>query len=131
MEKGLTTTSSAQAFAMPEQYEYLLVVHPSEDVYAQIMQEKATLFINTLHEKVAIKTLPHITVANFMAKELMEDTIIRYMHRILKHGQGDGYTLNSFSGFPPHTIYTHACGIISHLNNWQTRFQRVDMCCTQ
>ena len=22
-----------------------------------------------------------------MAKELMEDTIIRYMHRILKHGQ--------------------------------------------
>ena len=105
MEKGLTTTSSAQAFAMPEQYEYLLVVHPSEDVYAQVMQEKQHFF-NTYHEKVAIKTLPHITVANFMAKELMEDTIIRYMHRILSTVRRFDITLNNFSGFPPHTIYT-------------------------
>lgn len=105
MERGLTTSSSAPAFALPQYYEYLLVVHPSEDVYAQVMQEKQHFF-NTYNEKVAIKTLPHITVANFMAKELMEETIIRYMHRIFSEVKSFNITLNNFSGFPPHTVYT-------------------------
>ena len=104
MEKGFARTAPALSFAMQEYYEYLLVVHPAPDVYAQVMQEKQHFF-DTYKEKVAIKTKPHITVANFLAKEAMEDTIIRYMHRIISTQKIFTVTLNNFSGFPPHTVY--------------------------
>ena len=104
MEKGLLRTSPALGFAAPEFYEYLLVVHPAENVYAQLMQEKQHFF-DTYKEKVAIKTKPHITVACFLAKETMEDTIIRYMHRIMSMQKSFTVTLNNYSGFPPHTVY--------------------------
>ena len=104
MEKGFARTAPALSFAMQEYYEYLLVVHPAADVYAQLMQEKK-YFFETYKEKVAVKTMPHITVANFLAKEAMEETIIRYMHRILSMQKSFTVTLNNFSGFPPHTVY--------------------------
>ena len=104
MEKGLARTSPAPGFAVQEYYEYLLVVHPAADVYAQLMQEKQHFF-DTYKEKVAIKTKPHITVADFLAKEAMEDTIIRYMHRIFSTQKSFTVTLNNYSGFPPHTVY--------------------------
>ena len=104
MEKGFARTAPASSFAMQEYYEYLLVVHPAADVYAQLMQEKK-YFFETYKEKVAVKTMPHITVANFLAKEAMEETIIRYMHRILSMQKSFTVTLNNFSGFPPHTVY--------------------------
>ena len=104
MEKGLARTSPAPGFTVQEYYEYLLVVHPAAGVYAQLMQEKQHFF-DTFKEKVAIKTQPHITVADFLAKEAMEETIIRYMHRILSMQKSFTVTLNNFSGFPPHTVY--------------------------
>ena len=36
MEKGFARTAPALSFAMQEYYEYLLVVHPAADVYAQL-----------------------------------------------------------------------------------------------
>lgn len=104
MEKGLVRRSPAAGFAMQEYYEYLLVVHPAADVYKQVMQEKQH-FTDTYKEKVAVKTLPHITVANFLAREAMEETIIRYMHRITSTQESFAVTLNNYSGFPPHTVY--------------------------
>lgn len=103
MENGFTT-APAQHFAVQQYYEYLLVVHPAEEVYAQIKQEKEN-FYNTYKEKVAAKNPPHITVANFLAKEEMESTIIRYMHRILSVQKSFTVSLNNYSGFPPHTVY--------------------------
>lgn len=104
MEKGIARTAPALDFAMHGFYEYLLVVHPAADVYTKLMEEK-TYFFETFKEKVAIKTLPHITVANFLAREQMEDTVIRYMHRITSTQKSFTVTLNNFSGFPPHTVY--------------------------
>jgi 2'-5' RNA ligase len=104
MEKGIARTAPALDFAMHGFYEYLLVVHPAADVYEKVMEEKKHFF-ETFREKVAIKTLPHITVANFLAKEQMEDTVIRYMHRIISMQKSFMVTLNNFSGFPPHTVY--------------------------
>jgi len=103
MENGFTTVP-AQGFAVQQYCEYLLVVHPAQEVYAQIKQEKEN-FYNMYKEKVAIKTQPHITVANFLAKEEMENTIIRYMHRILSVQKSFTVALNNYSGFPPHTVY--------------------------
>jgi len=85
-------------------YEYLLVACPDERVYQQIMEEKQSFF-DTYKEKAAIKTKPHITVAGFLAKETMEDTIIRWMHRIISTQQKFSASLNNYSGFPPHTVY--------------------------
>jgi len=94
--------SSQTGFSM---YEYLLVVQPAKDVYTQLLEEKQQ-FYNTYNEKIAIKTLPHITVANFMAREEMEDTLIRYMHRIFGGHKSFEVMLNNFSGFPSsHTVY--------------------------
>lgn len=103
MEKGFAKPAALD-FAIQGFYEYLLVVHPSAEAYAQIMQEKQ-YFFETYNEKVAVKTLPHITLANFLAREQMEDTIIRYMHRIFSMQKSFTATINNFSGFPPHTVY--------------------------
>ena len=85
-------------------YEYLLVVNPAADVNEQLVAEKQQ-FYNIYKEEVAIKTKPHITIANFLAKEVMEETIIRYMHRIISVKKSFATMLNNFSGFPAHTIY--------------------------
>jgi 2'-5' RNA ligase len=85
-------------------FEYLLVGHPDTNVYNKIMEEKQQ-FYKDYQEKTAIKTKPHITVANFLASEAMEPTIIKWMQRICGAQQSFTVTFNNYSGFPPHTIY--------------------------
>lgn len=97
-------TSPALGFTTQEHYEYLLVVNPAETVSNEVMEEKK-LFTTKYKAKIAAATKPHITVANFLAKESMEETIIRYMHRILSAQKSFMVNLNNYSGFPPHTIY--------------------------
>ena len=87
-----------------ELYEYLLVVHPDSDVYEKVQLVKQ-MFYNEFKEKVAILSKPHITVANFLARESMEDTLIRWIQRICNLREQFTVTLNNYSGFPPHTIY--------------------------
>jgi len=85
-------------------YEYLLVAHPDETVYAQVMAEKQ-FFSAQFRSPVAVKTKPHITVANFLALEPMEETIIRWMHRVISTKKSFRVTLNQYGAFRPHTIY--------------------------
>ena len=85
-------------------YEYLLVAHPDKEVHKKVMAEKQ-FFYDEYKEKIAVKTQPHITIANFLAKEAMEGTIIRRMANIFNKQQSFSVTLNNYSGFPPHTIY--------------------------
>jgi 2'-5' RNA ligase len=87
-----------------ELYEYLLLAHPDKEVFEKVMAEKQ-VFYDEYREKIAIKTRPHITLANFFAKEAMEDTIIRWMRGIFSKQKSFMVTLNNYSGFPPHTIY--------------------------
>lgn len=84
--------------------EYLLVAQPDTDVYEKVMIEKK-YFYEQYRERLAIKTKPHITVANFLAKEEMEPTLIRWMHRIISTQKSFKVTLCNYSGFPPHTVY--------------------------
>jgi 2'-5' RNA ligase len=103
METGLVQHRSFGA-PVNSLYEYLLIVHPDETVYARVMAEKQ-LFTVQYQEQVAVKTKPHITVANFLAKEEMESTIIRWMHRVISVQKKFKVTLDRYSGFAPHTIY--------------------------
>ncbi len=88
----------------PGLYEYLLVSHPDTSVNQKVMAEKE-IFTADYQQKIAAKTKPHITVANFVAREAMEETIIRYTQRICSQQHSFEVALNNYSGFPPHTIY--------------------------
>lgn len=79
--------------------EYLLVVNPESCVWQQVMDEK-TSFFNEYRQAVAIKTKPHITVASFLAKEEMEETLLRWMHRIISTRKTFMVALNNYGGFP-------------------------------
>ena len=104
MNTGLDEFVPEYIFQKPEFYEYLLVAHPSQEVNNQLKEEKEN-FSSTYKVSVAKKTLPHITVADFLAKEEMEETIIRYMRRILSMQTSFWATLNNYSGFPEHTVF--------------------------
>jgi 2'-5' RNA ligase len=85
-------------------FEYLLVAHPDAAVNLKINEEKQ-YFYDQYGEKIAVKTKPHITIANFLAREAMEETIIRWIARICNNKPTFDVALNNFSGFPPHTVY--------------------------
>lgn len=85
-------------------YEYLLVAYPDAAVNKKVMAEKEN-FAAEYQQKIATKTKPHITIANFMAKEVMEETILRYTQRICSSHQSFEVALNNYSGFPSHTIF--------------------------
>ena len=104
MNMGMVENRSGIAPAGTGLYEYLLVAHPPAEVYAQVMAEKQ-FFHAQFKTPVAIKTKPHITVANFLAVEQLEETIIRWMHRGLSTRKSFQVTLNEFGAFRPHTIY--------------------------
>jgi 2'-5' RNA ligase len=104
MQNGLMT-SPAASFTVPRFYEYLLVIQPAKQVFEQLKQEKET-FYATYDVSVAKRTLPHITIANFLAKEAMEEIIINWMHKIISSHQNFDVMLNNFSGFPSSkTVY--------------------------
>jgi 2'-5' RNA ligase len=104
MQNGLAF-SPAASFVLPQYYEYLLVVHPAAAVFEQLKEEKEK-FSAAYNVSIARKTLPHITIANFLAKEEMENTIIKWMHKIISNQQGFDVMLNNFSGFPSSkTVY--------------------------
>jgi len=94
----------AMRFVPAETCEYLLVINPPNDVYNLVKEEKEH-FYEAYKQRIAVKTLPHITAANFLAREQMEDTIIRYIHRVVGAKTEFPLLLNNFSGFAPHTVF--------------------------
>ncbi len=104
MVQGLTFSSGLR-FEPPKFFEYLLVVHPNEETFNQIKTEKEN-FSSEYNVSIAKKTLPHITIANFLAKETMEETLIKWMHKIINRQQSFDVMINNFSGFPSSkTVY--------------------------
>jgi len=85
-------------------FEYLLVAHPDSDVNEKVMAEKES-FTAEYDQKIAVKTKPYITIANFVAREAMEETVLRYTQRICSQQQSFEVALNNYGGFPEHTIY--------------------------
>ncbi len=103
METGLVSPS-ARSFTKPAPYEYLLVAHPDATVNNLINQEKQN-FYGLYGEKIPVDTRHHIAIANFLAREPMEETIIRWIARICSSKQSFDVSFNNYSGFPPHTVY--------------------------
>jgi len=105
MQNGLVFSSTAN-LAVPQFYEYLLVIHPAKEIFEQLQQEKVN-FSAAYNVSIAKKNLPHITVANFPAKENMEQTFIKWLYKIISGQKRFGVMLNNYSGFPSSkTVYT-------------------------
>ena len=84
--------------------EYRLVASPSSEVLDKVNYEKE-FFLNRYQQKKLVNAAANITLVSFLAKELMEETIIRWVQRICSKHQGFPVMLNNYSGMPPHTIY--------------------------
>lgn len=87
-----------------DEFEYLLVIHPDMEVYSKVIAEKQR-FHEQYRAKTGSRAKPHITVAGFIAKESMEETLIRWIQRVCSGQKSFTVTLNNYSGIPPHTVY--------------------------
>ena len=85
-------------------WEYLLVAHPGEEVHAKILNEKRN-FESKYEQERDTRFHPHITIANFLAKEAMEETFIRWIQNICNLQKSFTVTLNNYSGFPSSGLY--------------------------
>ncbi len=104
MEHTLTLPP-ALGFTTQESLEYALVAIPGEEVLKKIIAEKE-IFSFCYKVNTAKNTCPYITVANFLAKESMEETLIRWANKIISNQYRFDVMLNDFSGFPSsQTIY--------------------------
>ena len=104
MHRELTNEYGLTDLNCSEHWEYLLVVQPDEEVNKKIIAEKE-FFYDVFKEEMAIRTKPQITIAHFFAKEMMEETLIRWIQRICMLQKSFLVTLNNYSGFPAHAIY--------------------------
>ena len=103
MDTGLSSYPSI-GFAVSQLFEYVLVVNPDREVYERLLQEKQK-FSSDYDVAAGKKTLPYIIIADFLAKEEMEETIIRWMRRIISEQRSFDVMLNNYSGLPSHTVY--------------------------
>ena len=104
MERVVSNAIISPDLQQYDLWEYLLVAHPDEAVNQKLKEEREHFF-EQYKEKFPAKTRPTIVVASFTARESMEDTLIRWIHRVCSKQKSFPVTLNNYSGFPPHTIY--------------------------
>lgn len=85
-------------------YAYSLVAYTPEKVAEAIKEER-----NRFAELYATPTLqdlkPGIAITGFTAREEMESTLFRWMHRIIRTQKKFRVSLEKFNGFASHTIY--------------------------
>lgn len=104
MHQGLVSKPENINWAVHGFYEYLLVIHPSQAICERIIEEQQQFFLEYGVKRVT-QVMPYIMVANFLAREAMEDTLLRWLQRICNRQQGFEIMLNNYSGIPPYSIY--------------------------
>lgn len=109
MLNKIVCMETAVSFAQPQfrgsiVKEYLLVVSPQQNIWQQVMNEK--IIFKAHYHECKLDLQSSITIANFLAKEEMEDTLLRWMHRIFNTRPSFKVALNNYGGSPnANTIY--------------------------
>jgi 2'-5' RNA ligase len=85
-------------------FEYLLVITPHPTLCDKIMEEKKEFAVR-FKTPLAYKTLPHITLVNFLQFEIREKYIINHLQKIAAEYHPVSVKLEGFGSFPSHTIY--------------------------
>ena len=85
-------------------YEYLLVLSPHEELWNRIVKEKE-VFADKYKSDNARWTKPHITLANFLQYELMEERLLNRLKMTAMGFHPIKVELKDYGSFPSHTIY--------------------------
>ncbi|RXK60352.1 2'-5' RNA ligase family protein [Lacibacter luteus] len=85
-------------------YEYLLVLSPYEELWQRILKEK-NAFAEKYKSDHAKWGKPHITLANFLQYELMEERLVNRLNMIAMGFHPIKVELKDYGSFPSHTIY--------------------------
>src|SRR5436190_8894115 len=85
-------------------FEYLLVLNPHEELRSKIMKVKQE-FYDQYKAPTALGGKPHITLANFLQYEMMEERLINRLKVVAMGFHPIKVELRDFGSFPSHTIY--------------------------
>ena len=85
-------------------YEYLLVLHPHEELWNKIINVKNE-FADKYKSEHARWGKPHITMVNFLQHEMMEPRIVNRLKIIAMGYPAVKIELKDYGSFPSHTIY--------------------------
>jgi 2'-5' RNA ligase len=85
-------------------YEYLLVLHPHEELWSRIMKTKQE-FADKYDCEQANWGRPHIALANFLQHALMEQRIVGRLKIIAMGFPPVKIELKDYGSFPSHSIY--------------------------
>ncbi len=84
--------------------EYMLVLSPHEELWNRIMQVKRE-FSETYQAAHALWGKPHLTLAQFVQYEMMEERILNLLNTVAMGHHPIKVELKDFGSFPSHTIY--------------------------
>ena len=84
--------------------EYLLVLNPHEELRNKIMGLKKE-FYESYKATSAVYGKPHITLANFIQYEIVEERIKNKLHLVAMGHKPAKIELKDYGSFPAHTIY--------------------------
>ena len=85
-------------------YEYLLVLSPHEELWNRIMKVKEN-FAEEFKSDHARWGKPHITLANFLQYEMMEERLLNRLRQVAMGFPRFKVELKDFGSFPSHTIF--------------------------
>ena len=84
--------------------EYLLVLSPNEALRNKIMDVKK-YFADTYKNTTALYGKPHVTLANFVQYQLVEDRLVNRLQAVAMGCPPVKIELKDYGSFPSHTIY--------------------------
>ncbi|GAO45261.1 hypothetical protein [Flavihumibacter petaseus] len=84
--------------------EYKLVLNLSREIRLQLDEEKA-YGLTTYGKAIQWFTQPMITVAGFCARRDMEETLLRWMHRICAQVERFELTCNNYGSLPGYPLF--------------------------
>lgn len=85
-------------------YEYLLVLSPHQELWNRILKVKEA-FAEKYKTDHAKWGKPHITLANFLQYEMMEERLINRLKMVAMGYHPIKVELRDYGSFPSHTIY--------------------------
>ena len=108
-------------------YEYLLVLNPHEALRDKIMKVKQHFF-ETYQNASAVYSKPHITLANFVQYEMMEESLLNRLQVVAMGFPPIKIEMKDYGSFPSHTIYiniTSKIPVQALVKNIRTDAQRL------
>jgi 2'-5' RNA ligase len=101
MQIQTVTTTTIPGYRI---YEYLLVLSPHKELWSKIMEVKKK-FAEDYGTDYARWGKPHVTLANFVQYEMMEERLVNRLRIVAMGVTPFKIELKDFGSFPSHTIY--------------------------